>query len=95
MKNSQRVREAAKRVFDKLSKMESEDFKALLETRTEGDVYKSMKDLYSFSDYEENNYGRRNNLRIISFATPEFKVDSSSTDNDYSVTTEPLWAIAA
>ncbi len=50
MKNSIKVKEAAKRVFDKLSKMDSKNFKALLETRTEGDVYKSMEDLYSFSE---------------------------------------------
>ena len=95
MKNSAKVKEAARRVFDKLSKMDSEAFKALLETRTEGDVYKSMKELYSFSDCEETNNRCNTKLRIISSTSSDFTVDSQSVDNDYSVTVEPLWAIAA
>ncbi|WPD22481.1 MAG: hypothetical protein WGN25_01665 [Candidatus Electrothrix sp. GW3-4] len=94
MKNSEKVKAAAKRVFDKLSKMDSEAFKALLETRTEGDVYKSMKELYSFDECGKITNRYDNKLRMISSIPSGFTVDSSST-NDYSVTTEPLWALAA
>lgn len=45
MSNSEKVKAAAERVFDKLSKMDSEEFKKLLEEHTKGDVYENMKEL--------------------------------------------------
>ena len=95
MENSKKVKEAAKRVFDKLSKMDSGHFKALLATCTEGDVYRSMKDLYSFGECEEGDYRCYTQMSLASSTSLRIIDGSASTDNDYSLVTEQIWALAA
>jgi hypothetical protein len=51
MSNNEEIIEAAQRVFEKLSKMDSEEFKKLLEEHTKGDVYESMKELLDIDLY--------------------------------------------
>lgn len=97
MENSKRVIAAARQVFDQLKELDSETIKDLLKTRAEGDVCKSLKDIYHFNDCEEGNYRccMERNKVVITYSVQKNSVKSSTDDNYEGMTEQTLWAIAA